>query len=104
MDAEDDGRGTSLRPGLFKLATDGTGGVGRPGIAGAPPKGGLGAPKVGGFGAEPAEDSGSDRYEESRLAIERISMLPCLKCRYCPSTCLRIRALTSRINATSAFS
>lgn len=55
---------------FLRLAIEGwkVGADGRPGIAGAAPGGGRGAETVGGFGADLDVDSGSERYDESRLA------------------------------------
>jgi hypothetical protein len=78
MDADEKGRGASLRAVLRRFAMEGwkegppgAGTGGRLGIAGAAPGGGFGAENDGGLGAEPAGISGSDRYEEdSGFAIE----------------------------------
>lgn len=81
MEADEPGRGAVV---LFRFASDGWAGkdgTARPGTAGAAPAGGLGADIVGGLGAEDRVDSGSDKYDESRVAVhKRIVRLQGIQC------------------------
>ncbi len=103
-EAEDSGLSASVRAVFRRLAMDGwkdgvvgwrTGRGERPGTGGATAPSGLGAEKDGGLGAD-LDDSGSDRYDEARSAVDGLVS-------WGRAAMQNVADVTSRVNAAACF-